>query len=157
MLRQVLLYFCLPLTDRQKFQYPIKPGFHMILSNVRIVLVTEFLLTQSRRKDRTRFYRDDRFASDVRIVWNNRTTVSKWSSRSHDKTFCDKDDPYVRDECMETRFNRPDRLTKHSATETILMSEMSVWEPGLIVQIALQNILWQRRSLRLRWVYGNQV
>ena len=37
---------------------------------------------------------------------------------------------------METRLNRPDRLTKHSATETILTSETSVWEPGLIVQIA---------------------
>ena len=34
---------------------------------------------------------------------------------------------------METRFNRPDRLTKNSVTETILTSEMSVWKPGLIV------------------------
>ena len=37
---------------------------------------------------------------------------------------------------METRLNRPDRVTKHSATETIRTSETSVWKPGLIVQIA---------------------
>ena len=40
----------------------------------------------------------------------------------------------LRDECMETRLNRPDRLTKHSTTETILMLQTSVWKPGLIVQ-----------------------
>ena len=48
-----------------------KPGtssFRIIVSNVRIVSVTEFLVTQSGLKDRTQFYRDDRFASDVRIV-----------------------------------------------------------------------------------------
>ena len=64
------------------------------------------------------------------------------------KTFCDKDDPYVRGQCMETRLNRPDHFTKHSATKTILTPETSAWKPGLIAQIALQNILRQRRSLR---------
>ena len=48
--------------------YIVKPGFHIIVSNVRIVSVAEFLVTQSGRKDRTRFYREDRVASDVRIV-----------------------------------------------------------------------------------------
>ena len=108
----------------------VKRGFHMIFSNVRIVSVTEFLVTQSGRKDRTRFYRDDRFASDVRIVWNNRKSVSIWSYRSLGKTYCDRDDPYVRDECMETRLNRPDHLTSNSVTETILSSETMIWKPG---------------------------
>ena len=86
---------------------------------------------RSRRiKDRTRFYRDDGFASDVRIVWNNRKSVSIWSSRSLDKTLCDRDgDPYVRDECMETRLNRPHLLTK-IVTETIFTSETIIWKPG---------------------------
>ena len=35
-----------------------------------------------------------------------------------DKTFCDRDDPYVRDKSMLTRLNRPDRLSKTYATET---------------------------------------
>ena len=50
----------------------------------------EFLVTQSGRKDRTRFCRDDRFASDARIIWNNRKSGSIWSSRSLDKTFWQK-------------------------------------------------------------------
>ena len=45
-----------------------KPGFHAIVSNVTIISVTEFLVTQLGHRDRTRFYRDDRFAPDVRIV-----------------------------------------------------------------------------------------
>ena len=32
---------------------------------------------------------------------------------------------------METRLNGPDILTKTSATETILMSETIIWNPGL--------------------------
>ena len=55
---------------------------------------------------------------------------------------------YVRDAYVETRLNRPDRLTKHSVAVTILTSETIMWKPGLIVQIAWQNILWQWRSLR---------
>ena len=49
-------------------------------------------------KDRTRFYRDDRFASDVMIVRNNRKSVS-----IQDKTLSDRDFPYVRDDYMKTR------------------------------------------------------
>ena len=46
----------------------VKPGFHIIVSNASIVSVTEYLVTQSGRKDRTQFYWGNRFASDVRIV-----------------------------------------------------------------------------------------
>ena len=62
--------------------------------------------------------------------------METWLNRPDplDGTFCDRDDPYVRDECMETRLNRPDRLTKHSVTETILTLEKNVWKPGLIVR-----------------------
>ena len=49
----------------------------------------------------------------------------------------DRDDPYVRDECIEPRLDRPpDRVTKNSATETILTLETSVWKLGLIIQTA---------------------
>ena len=75
---------------------------------LRIVSVTEFLVTLSGREARTRLYRDDRFAFDLRIVWNN----------------------------------RPDHLTKHSVTETILASKTRVWNPGIIIQIAWQKILF---------------
>ena len=67
--------------------------------------VTEFLVTQWGRKDRTQFYRDHPFASG-----SFETIVRVFS--------------YV----------RPDRLTKHSVTETILRglaSETSVWKPDL--------------------------
>ena len=103
--------------------------------------------------NRTRFCRDDRFASDVKIVWNSRKSVSIWSSRSLDKTFCHRDDPY-----LETSVWKPGLivqiagLTKHSATETILTSEMSVWKPGFasifntLVPLVLRLILglWLR-------------
>ena len=44
-------------------------------------------------------------------------------------------------------YDRPDQLTKHSATETIFTIETSEWKPSLIVRTAWQNILWHRRSL----------
>ena len=37
-------------------------------------------------------------------------------------------------------YDRPYRSTNHSATETILTLETSVWKPGLIVLIAWQKI-----------------
>ena len=57
--------------------------------------------------------------------------------RSLDKTFCDRDDPYVKDKCMETRLNCPDHLTKNAVTETILMSEMILLKPGLTERYAI--------------------
>ena len=36
---------------------------------------------------------------------------------------------YIRDECMETRLNRPVRLTK-TVTETIFTSDTIMWKPG---------------------------
>ena len=71
------------------------------------------------------------------------------SSRSLDKTFCDRDDPHVRDKCMKTRLNRPDRLTKNSVTEPILTSETIIRKPGiterrviaLVVGICLKSLI----------------
>ena len=41
-----------------------------------------------------------------------------------DKTSCDRDDRYLsRNECMESRLNRPYRLTKNSVTETITQKQ----------------------------------
>ena len=41
-----------------------------------------------------------------------------------DKTSCDRDDRYSsRNECMESRLNRPYRLTKNSVTETITQKQ----------------------------------
>ena len=54
----------------------VKPGFHMIVSDVRIVSVAECFITRSGRKDRTWFCRNDQIVSDVRIVYNNRKSVS---------------------------------------------------------------------------------
>ena len=46
----------------------LKPGFHIIVSDVGIVSVAEYFVVRTRRKARTRFCRDDRIrASDVRI------------------------------------------------------------------------------------------
>ena len=35
---------------------------------------------------------------------------------------------------MKTRLNRPDRLTKNSATETILTTEKIILKPGFIIE-----------------------
>ena len=51
------------------------------------------------------------------------------------KNSYDRDNLYVRAKCMETRLNHPDHLTKNSVTEVILTLELSVWKPGLIIQI----------------------
>ena len=57
--------------------------------------------------------------------------MKTWLNRSdHFTKSPDRDDPYVRDECTETRLNRPDRLTKNSVTETILTSETIILKPG---------------------------
>ena len=105
---------------------------------------------QLQRAYRARFYRDDRFAFDVRIVWNNCKSVFIWSSRSLDKTFCDRDDPYVRDECMETRLYRPDSLAKYSERETILASEI-VWKPGLASPFSTPDLFSSAHVWRLVW------
>ena len=71
----------------------------MIVSNVKIVFVTEFLATESRREDKTCLDRDHRSASDVRTVSETIKIVF----------------PY----------NRSDRLTKTSVTDTTI-----IWKLG---------------------------
>ena len=67
----------------------------MIVSNVKIVFVTEFLVTESQREDKTCLDRDHRSASDVRIVSETIKIVF----------------PH----------NRSDRLTKISVTDTTII------------------------------------
>ena len=120
--------------------YTFKPGFYTIVSNVRIVswvfwpchrIFSHAIGTQEW---------DGRFASDLKIVRNNCKSVSIWLSRSLDKTFCDRDDTYIRDEFMETRLNRPHGLTKNYEAETILKSEtIIIWKLDFSGSICLQE------------------
>ena len=60
-----------------KHTYPLyKPGFHIIVSNVRIVSVTEFLVRQSGRKDRTIGTIDSLLTYES--FMGNRKSVSIW-------------------------------------------------------------------------------
>ena len=77
----------------------LKSDFHIIVSNVTIVSVKEVLVRQSGRKNRIRFYRDDRFVFDEGSFDTIAKSVYIKSSRSF--------------------------RTKHSTTETIFASETS--------------------------------